>query len=125
MKRLGLMKELEQARCVLVRDGGRYDICQNPKTGRSEPVARRREINGNFARRSIRRLAGAREKQSGETIGSCERRLSPDYINASSPPSQAQPFGSVVAFGKRIQSETSYGKFATTWPDVYDQRRLY
>lgn len=35
MKRLDLVKTLEQSGCVLLRHGGRHDIYHNPKTGRS------------------------------------------------------------------------------------------
>lgn len=62
MKRLDLIRELEQAGCVLLRHGGRHDIYHNPKTGRSEPVPRHREINEILARRIIRRLTAANEE---------------------------------------------------------------
>ena len=45
MKRIDLVKRLEQSGCVLLRHGGRHDIYHNPKTGGSEPVPRHREIN--------------------------------------------------------------------------------
>lgn len=61
MKRLDLIKELEEAGCALLRHGGRHDIYHNPKTGRSEPVPRHREINEILARRIIRRLTAANE----------------------------------------------------------------
>lgn len=56
MKRLDLIKRLEQSGCILLRHGGRHDIYHNPTTGRSEPVPRHREINEILARRIIRRL---------------------------------------------------------------------
>ena len=62
MKRLDLIRELEQAGCSLLRHGGRHDIYHNPETGRSEPVPRHREINEILARRIIRRLAKANEE---------------------------------------------------------------
>lgn len=62
MKRLDLIKALEQAGCALLRHGGRHDIYHNPKTGRSEPVPRHREINEVLARRIIRHLATPNEE---------------------------------------------------------------
>ena len=61
MKRIDLVKMLEQSGCVLLRHGARHDIYHNPKTGRSEPVPRHREINENLARRIIQRLASKEE----------------------------------------------------------------
>ncbi len=57
MKRLDLVKMLEQSGSVLLRHGSRHDIYNNPKTGKSEPVPRHREINEMLARRIFRRLA--------------------------------------------------------------------
>jgi secondary thiamine-phosphate synthase enzyme len=37
LKRLGLIRRLEQSGCLLLRHGGRHDIYHNPQTGRSEP----------------------------------------------------------------------------------------
>jgi len=62
VKRLDLIRDLEQAGCTLLRHGGRHDIYHNPKTGRSEPVPRHREINEILARRIIRRLTSANEE---------------------------------------------------------------
>ncbi len=56
MKRLELIKRLEEFGCTLIRHGGKYDIYHNPNTGRSEPVPRHREINEILAKRIIRRL---------------------------------------------------------------------
>ena len=61
MKRLDLVRALEQAGCVLLRHGGRHDIYHNPKTGHSEPVPRHREINEMLARRITRRLTSEQE----------------------------------------------------------------
>ncbi len=47
--------------CVLLRDGGRHDICHNPRTGNSEPVPRHREINDVLAKRIIERLSPTRD----------------------------------------------------------------
>jgi mRNA interferase HicA len=56
VKRLDLVKRLEEMGCMLIRHGGKHDIYHNPRTGRSEPVPRHREINEILARRIIRRL---------------------------------------------------------------------
>jgi mRNA interferase HicA len=45
MKRRDLVARLEEAGCVLLRHGGKHDIYNNPKKGRSEPVPRHKEIN--------------------------------------------------------------------------------
>jgi hypothetical protein len=56
LKRLDLVRRLEESGCVLLRHGSKHDIYHNPQTGRSEPVPRHREINEFLARRIIRRL---------------------------------------------------------------------
>jgi predicted RNA binding protein YcfA (HicA-like mRNA interferase family) len=45
LKRTELIRELEQAGCVLLRHGGRHDIFHQPQTGRTQAVPRHREIN--------------------------------------------------------------------------------
>jgi mRNA interferase HicA len=37
MKRIDLIRKLEEAGCVLIRHGGKHDWYQNPKTGVSQP----------------------------------------------------------------------------------------
>jgi hypothetical protein len=44
VKRQQLIRELEQAGCVLHRHGKRHDIYRNPANGRQAPVPRHREI---------------------------------------------------------------------------------
>jgi mRNA interferase HicA len=61
VKRLDLVRTLEQGGCILLRHGRRHDIYHNPGTGSSEPVPRHREINEILARRIIRRLIGGAE----------------------------------------------------------------
>jgi mRNA interferase HicA len=56
MKRRVLVKQIEDAGCVLLRRGSRHDIYHNPITGRSEPLPRHREINEILAKRIISRL---------------------------------------------------------------------
>lgn len=45
MKRLALVRRLEDMGCTLLRHGGRHDVFHNPITGYSEPVPRHREVN--------------------------------------------------------------------------------
>ncbi|MEO5712975.1 MAG: type II toxin-antitoxin system HicA family toxin [Luteolibacter sp.] len=56
MKRRDLVAELEQAGCVLLRHGSCHDIYHNPKTGRSQPVPRHREINELLAKKILKDL---------------------------------------------------------------------
>jgi mRNA interferase HicA len=56
MKRRDLVAEIETAGCVLLRHGGKHDIYHNPKTGRSEPVPRHREVNELLAKRILKSL---------------------------------------------------------------------
>lgn len=56
MKRRDLVAELEEAGCVLLRHGGKHDIFHNPKTGKSEPVPRHREVNELLARKILKSL---------------------------------------------------------------------
>jgi hypothetical protein len=54
MKRLDLVRRLEEEGCVLLRHGSRHDIYHNPLTGHSEPLPRHREIedkNGREAKK--------------------------------------------------------------------------
>lgn len=57
MKRRDLVAELEEVGCVMLRHGGKHDIYHNPKTGRSEPVPRHREINELLAKKILKSLA--------------------------------------------------------------------
>jgi len=43
MKRVDLIRKLEQAGCLLIRHGGKHDWYQNPQTGASQPIPRHRE----------------------------------------------------------------------------------
>ena len=56
MKRRDLISQLEQAGCYLIRHGGKHDIFHNPKTGKTEPVPRHREINERLAKKIIKSL---------------------------------------------------------------------
>lgn len=55
MKRIDLIKILNQAGCILVRHGSEHDWYQSPATGICQPVPRHREIT-KFVARSIIRL---------------------------------------------------------------------
>jgi predicted RNA binding protein YcfA (HicA-like mRNA interferase family) len=65
MKRVDLIRALEQLGCVLVRHGAKHDWYQNPRTGVSQPVPRHREINEHLARRIIRLLSDPEPHQNG------------------------------------------------------------
>lgn len=56
MKRRDLIFELEQGGCILLRHGAKHDIYHNPKSGRSEPVPRHREINEILAKKILKAL---------------------------------------------------------------------
>ena len=61
MKRLDLIRRLEESGCILLRHGGRHDIYHNPKNGRSEPIPRHREVNEILAKRIIRRITSSED----------------------------------------------------------------
>jgi len=44
MKRIDLIRKLEESGCVLIRHGGKHDWYRNPKTGVSQPIPRHREV---------------------------------------------------------------------------------
>ena len=56
MKRLDLLRRLEENGCELVRHGGNHDWYRNPRTGMSQPVPRHREINENLAKHILKKL---------------------------------------------------------------------
>lgn len=64
MKRIDLIRALEEMGCELVRHGGKHDWYRNPGTGVSQPVPRHREVQEHLARRIIRML-GNREEEGG------------------------------------------------------------
>ncbi|MBL0175330.1 MAG: type II toxin-antitoxin system HicA family toxin [Ignavibacteria bacterium] len=57
MKRTELISVLEKAGCILIRHGGKHDMYHNPRTGKSQPVPRHREVNELLARKIIRDLS--------------------------------------------------------------------
>jgi mRNA interferase HicA len=56
MKRVDLIKQIEQFGCILVRHGSNHDWYRNPLTGVSQAVPRHREINEHLAKRIIKML---------------------------------------------------------------------
>mgnify|MGYP001586767053 CR=1 FL=1 len=56
MKRIDLIRQLEQDGSVFIRHGGRHDWYQNPKTGVCQPVPRHREIKDHLARHILRKM---------------------------------------------------------------------
>ena len=63
MKRRDLVAELERVGCALLRHGSKHDIYHQPKSGRSEPVPRHREINEFLAKKILKSLAPSEEKK--------------------------------------------------------------
>ena len=57
MKRVDLIRTIEEFGCELVRHGARHDWYRNSQTGISQAVPRHREIKEMLARRIIRMLA--------------------------------------------------------------------
>jgi len=56
VKRRDLVAELEKCGCILLRHGAKHDIFHNPRTGRSQPVPRHREINELLAKKILKDL---------------------------------------------------------------------
>jgi len=56
MKRIDLIRKVEQAGCTLIRHGGRHDWYSNPETGASQPIPRHREIKDFLAKHILRKL---------------------------------------------------------------------
>ena len=56
MKLNDLEKHMRAQGCVLVRQGGRHSIWQNPANGKAAPVPRHREVKENTVRSVLRQL---------------------------------------------------------------------
>ena len=56
MKYRDLIAKLDEAKCILLRHGGRHEIYHNPRTGVSQPVPRHREVSEFLAKKIIRDL---------------------------------------------------------------------
>ncbi len=59
MKRLDLIRKLEQMGCELVRHGGNHDWYRNPATNISDAVSCHREINDHLACKIIKNLSAS------------------------------------------------------------------
>jgi mRNA interferase HicA len=49
MKRVDLIRKIEEMGCVQIRHGGRHDWYQNPITRAAQPISRHREIKDSLA----------------------------------------------------------------------------
>jgi predicted RNA binding protein YcfA (HicA-like mRNA interferase family) len=56
MKRIDLIRHLEQNGCALLREGGKHSVYVNRGRGKSSTVPRHREINDFLARKICRDL---------------------------------------------------------------------
>jgi predicted RNA binding protein YcfA (HicA-like mRNA interferase family) len=56
MKRVDLIRQLDQQGCVMIRHGAKHDWYQNPRTRVSQPVPRHSEIKEHLARHILRKL---------------------------------------------------------------------
>jgi predicted RNA binding protein YcfA (HicA-like mRNA interferase family) len=57
MKRVDLVRIIEQNGAVFIRHGSDHDWYKNPHTGKAEPVPRHRDIKEPLAKKIIRRLS--------------------------------------------------------------------
>jgi mRNA interferase HicA len=57
MKRRELISYLQEKGCVLLREGGKYSVYQNPATGKEAPITRHPEME-DFAARKICKALG-------------------------------------------------------------------
>ncbi len=58
MKRVELIRPIEQEGCRLIRHSGKHDWYHNPKSGVGQPVPRHREIDEQLARHILKKLTG-------------------------------------------------------------------
>jgi len=56
MRRIDVIRHLEQHGCALLREGARHSVYVNRATGKSSTVPRHREINDFLARKICRDL---------------------------------------------------------------------
>ncbi len=57
MKRRDLIKQLESLGCVFIRHGGKQYWYSNPKSKKSQPIPRHKEINENLAKSINKKLS--------------------------------------------------------------------
>ena len=67
MKRIDLIRTLEDMGCILLRHGGKHDWYQQPATGVLQPVPRHREIKEPLAKRIIKVMTPLEETDSADT----------------------------------------------------------
>jgi mRNA interferase HicA len=65
MKRIDLVRHLEEQGCYLLRDKGKHSIYVNPANNQTTSVPRHREINDFLAKKICRDVGLAEEKSSG------------------------------------------------------------
>jgi mRNA interferase HicA len=58
MKRVDLIRRIEEMGCTLIRHGGRHDWYQNPTTKAAQPVSSHREIKDSLAKHILKTLKG-------------------------------------------------------------------
>jgi predicted RNA binding protein YcfA (HicA-like mRNA interferase family) len=58
MKRIDLIRAIDNMGCVFIRHGGRHDWYQNPETKISQPVPRHNEIKDSLAKHILKMLKG-------------------------------------------------------------------
>ena len=68
MKRLDLIRILNEEGCVLVRQRGGHDIYRNVITGVTQPVPRHREINELTAKKIIKELSAPARGSDGAEL---------------------------------------------------------
>jgi len=56
VKRIDLIRMIEELNCVLIRHGARHDWYQNPETKVAQPIPRHREIKESLAKHIIKML---------------------------------------------------------------------
>jgi hypothetical protein len=57
MKRVDLIRKIEEMDCELVRHGSKHDWYRNPRTGVHQAVPRHREANERLARKILKMLS--------------------------------------------------------------------
>lgn len=56
MKRVELIRKIQQGGCVFIRHGGMHDWYQNPRTRACQPIPRHREIKDHLVRHILKKL---------------------------------------------------------------------
>jgi hypothetical protein len=66
MKRVDLIRAIEDLGCEFVRHGAKHDWYRNPTTGVSQPVPRHREIKDRLARHILKMLSPPPPSDAGQ-----------------------------------------------------------